>query len=101
MTITTRATVSRSVNCTSATAARMVVVRSAAMVTLIAGGIDASSRGSKALTLSTVSITLAPGTRWMARMMARWLLNQPASRSFSGPSIAWPMSPMRTGEPLR
>ena len=39
----------------------MVSVRSDRMSTLIAGGITALSRGSAALTLSTVSMTLAPG----------------------------------------
>jgi len=43
ITITTSATVSIKVNCTSATEARMVVVRSAAIVTLMAGGSDAWS----------------------------------------------------------
>ena len=63
ITITTRATVSISVNWTSATAARMVSVRSAAIDAVIAGGREAWRRGSSALIRSTVSMTLAPGTR--------------------------------------
>ena len=46
MTITTRAMVSPSVNSTSATEARMVVVRSRMVFTSIAGGIRAVSCGS-------------------------------------------------------
>ena len=61
MTMTTRKMVNSSVNCTSSTAARMVVVRSLMMPILIAGGIAATSRGSSDLILSTVSMTLAPG----------------------------------------
>jgi hypothetical protein len=101
ITITTSATVRTSVNWTSATEARMVAVRSAAIVTLTAGGTDACNLGSSALIRSTVSMTLAPGTRWTARMTAGCLPYQPASRSFSGASIAVPMSRIRTGEPLR
>ena len=101
MTITTSATVSIRVNWTSETAARMVAVRSAAIDTLIAGGTEACRRGSSCLMRSTVSMTLAPGTRCTARMMAGCLPYQPASRSFSGASIAVPISRKRTGEPLR
>ena len=63
ITITTSATVRIRVKRTSLTEARIVAVRSEAIETLIAGGMEASSCGSSALTLSTVSITLAPGTR--------------------------------------
>ena len=63
ITITTSATVSINVNCTSETEARMVSVRSETIDTLMAGGIEASSTGSIALTRSTVSMTLAPGWR--------------------------------------
>ena len=82
--MTTSATVSSSVNCTSPTEARMVSVRSEMTLTLMADGIEACSTGSIALIRSTVSMTLAPGWRWIARMMARCLLYQPASRLFSG-----------------
>ena len=99
--MTTSATVSSNVNCTSLTEARMVSVRSEMIPTLIADGIEACSTGNIALTRSTVSTTLAPGWRWIARMIARWWLYQPAIRSFSGPSMALPTSRTRTGEPLR
>ena len=67
ITITTSATVSISVNCTSPTEARMVWVRSETTLTLMAGGIEACSTGSIALIRSTVSMTLAPGWRWIAQ----------------------------------
>ena len=73
MTITTRAMVSPSVNSTSATEARMVVVRSRMVLTSIAGGMRAVSCGSCALIWSTVSMTLAPGCLNTARMMPGWL----------------------------
>ena len=63
ITITTSATVSSNVNCTSATEARMVSVRSETTETLTAGGIEASSTGSMAFTRFTVWMTLAPGWR--------------------------------------
>ena len=61
ITITTSATVSISVNCTSLTEARMVSVRSEMILTLTAGGIDAWSTGIIALIRFTVLMTLAPG----------------------------------------
>ena len=73
MTITTRAMVSPSVNSTSATEARMVVVRSRMVFTSIAGGIRAVSCGSWSLIWSTVSMTLAPGCLNTARMTPGWL----------------------------
>src|ERR1700733_11256092 len=71
ITMTTSAIVRINVKRTSETDARMVAVRSDAIETLMAGGMEDSSCGSSALTLSTVVITLAPGTRMMGRMMAR------------------------------
>jgi hypothetical protein len=101
ITVTTSATVSSNVNCTSATEARMVWVRSEMTLILTAAGIEASSTGSLALTWPTVSMTLAPGWRWIARMIARFWLNQPAISSFSPALMARPMSRIRTGDPLR
>src|SRR5262249_1157429 len=72
-TSTTRAMVSASVNWTSCTEARMVVVRSRMVSTLMAGGIRAVSCGSSALIWSTVSMTLAPGCLKTASMMPRLL----------------------------
>src|SRR6478672_8765411 len=90
ITITTSATVSSNVNCTSATEARMVAVRSEMTEIFTAGGIEAWSTGSIALTLLTVAMTLAPGWRWIIRMIARLWLYQPAIRSFSGALMAPP-----------
>src|SRR6185312_12204358 len=63
--------------------------------------VDAWSTGSIALTRPTVSMTLAPGWRWIARMIARFWLNQAAISSFSPALTARPISRMRTGDPLR
>ncbi len=61
ITMTTRATASRSSNCTSETEARIVVVRSVSNFTSMLPGSEACNCGSNALTRLTVSITLAPG----------------------------------------
>src|SRR5579862_8763103 len=61
ITMTTSTTVRPSVNSTSATEARMVMVRSRTVETLTEGGMLAVSAGSRALMVSTVSMTLAPG----------------------------------------
>ena len=63
MTITTSATVSINSNSTSATEARMVVVRSVRMATWTEGGRDSVSCGSSALMRSTTAIMFAPGWR--------------------------------------
>ena len=88
ITITTSPIVSISVNCTSATEARMVVVRSEITEILMADGMDAWSCGSAAFTACTVSITLAPGRRSIARMMPRCRLTQPFSVMSCGPMAA-------------
>jgi lambda repressor-like predicted transcriptional regulator len=67
---TTRTTVRTSVNSTSCTEARMVVVRSMMVSILIAGGMTVSSFGSNALTRSTVSMTFAPGCLKTDRVIA-------------------------------
>ena len=61
MTITTSATVSISSNSTSATEARMVVVRSVSTATFTEAGSEACSLGSRALILSTTVMMFAPG----------------------------------------
>ena len=61
ITTTTSTMVISRVISTSRTEARMVWVRSATMLTLTAGGMSASSRGSALLMRSTVWMTLAPG----------------------------------------
>ena len=79
----------------------MVWVRSDRIETLIAGGIDASSCGSIALIAvdgrDDVGAGLALDRQDDRRAAGSY---QPASRLFSGPSTAWPMSRMRTGEPF-
>src|SRR5580692_2846410 len=77
ITPTTSPIVRISVNWTSATEARIVVVRSEITETLIVGGMDASSCGNAALIACTVLITLAPGSRWTAMMTPRWRFTQP------------------------
>ncbi len=101
ITSTTRATVSTRVNCTSAMAARMVIVRSVTTETFSPGGTCARRRGSRSRTASTTAMVLAPGWRWMSRMTAGAPLNQPASSASSGPSMARPISRSFTGAPLR
>ena len=51
--------------------------------------------------LSTTSITLAPGCRWMFRMMAGTALAHAASFEFSAAFSTVATSARRTGEPLR
>ncbi len=92
---------STSVNCTSATEARTVSVRSLRMETFKACDSVGASRGSRALTRSATWMTLAPGWRCTLRMMARFSPAQPASCAFSTPSMASPTSLSRMGAPLR
>ena len=88
ITPTTSPIVSSKVVCTSATDARMVVVRSEITESLIVGGIDASNCGNAAWIACTVLITFAPGRRWIARMMPGCKLTQPFRVSSCGPLIA-------------
>src|SRR5262249_53491362 len=100
-TITPRATENTSVERTAPTAARQGSRRSETVLILMSDGIEACSTGIIALMRSTVAMTLAPGKRWIVRMIARCLLYQAAIRLFSGPLIAFPTSLTRTGDPLR
>src|SRR4029434_9524509 len=84
-----------------ATGGRIALGRSETTLILMPDGIEACSTGIIALMRSTVAMTLAPGKRWIGRMLARCLLYHAAIRLFSGPSIAFPTSLTRTGEPLR
>ena len=70
-TSTTRQTLITSVNCTSATEARMVWLRSCETFTSMAGEIDPASCGRSALTLSITSMMFAPGWRRMMIKTAR------------------------------
>ena len=78
-TATTRKMVRTSVNSTSVTEARIVVVRSSSVSTFIAAGMFAVSLGSCALMSSTVSMTLAPGSLRTASRMPGLLLGKPAT----------------------
>ena len=62
---------------TSRNEARMVVVRSIKILSLIEAGIDACRNGSSALTASTVSITLAPGCLKITSSTDGWPLYKP------------------------
>ena len=101
ITSTTRATASASSICTSATEARMVVVRSVSTATSTDDGRAADSCGSSSFTRSTTSITLAPGWRWMFRMMAGTVFIQAPSFVFSALSTTSATSDSLTGAPLR
>src|ERR1700738_1178550 len=101
ITMTTSATDSSNGHCKSLREAAMVGVGSEMTLIFTAAGIDAWSTGIIALTLPTVWTTLAPGWRWIARMIARFWLNQAEISSFSPALTAWPISRMRTGDPLR
>src|SRR4029077_6181705 len=70
ITATTRTIASPSSNSTSATEARIVVVRSVSTVTSTDAGSEACSAGNIALILSTTAMTLAPGWRWMFMITA-------------------------------
>ncbi len=100
-TSTTRKIAITSVASTSCSEERIVVERSIATETSIDDGIEASSSGSSARTLSTVSMMLAPGWREMMISTAGLLLARPALRIFSTESTTSPRSDSRTGAPLR
>ena len=101
MTITTSATVSSSSNWTSETDARMVVVRSVRIRTLIDDGSVEVSCGSSALIRSTTVMMFAPGCRWMFRMTAGVLFIHAACRTFSTSSMTLATSVSLTGAPFR
>src|SRR5467141_1676487 len=82
ITMTTRTTARPSSNSTSATDARIVVVRSVSTSTSIPAGSAALSCGNSAWIRSTTSMTLAPGWRWMLRMIAWSVFIQAASLVF-------------------
>ncbi len=100
-TMMTSATLRISVNWTSRTDARMLVVASCTTVSVAPTGIERCSLGSSLRMRSTVSITLAPGWRWMSRTMAGWPWYQPPTLLFSSPSTMSATSLSSTGAPLR
>ncbi len=100
-TSTTSTTLSTSVNCTSRIEARIVVVRSWTTVRSMPTGMARCSRGSSRLMRPTVSITLAPGWRWMSMTTAGVPWYQPPTLAFSSPSTTCATSPSSTGALLR
>ena len=100
ITSTTSATVSTSENCTSATEARIVVVRSVRMATLTEAGRAALSWGNSALMRSATWMMLAPGWRCTLTMTAGRSFFHAASRTFSTPSSTRATSDRRTGAPF-
>jgi hypothetical protein len=101
MTITTSATVRSSVNCTSATEARMVVVRSVRIRVSIDDGNVEVNWGSSALMRLTTEMMFAPGCRWMFRMTAGVVSIHAACRTFSTSSTTRATSVSLTGAPFR
>src|SRR5271154_5338206 len=83
ITATTRTIASTSSNSTSATDARIVVVRSVSTAMSTDCGNEACSAGSSAVMLSATEITLAPGWRWTLTITAGVVFIQPASLVFS------------------
>ena len=79
----------------------MVSVRSCTTVSVTPAGIARCSRGSSAWTRSTVSMTLAPGWRWMSITIAGLPWYQPPTLLFSRPSTTSATSRSSTGAPLR
>ena len=100
ITMTTRATVSIIVNCTSRIDARVVCERSDIRSTWTDGGNDCASLGINALIRSTTSTVLAPGVFWMAMPSDRWSPNHATSRVFCTELTTSPTSLMRTGAPF-
>ena len=91
-TASTSSTVMSSVNCTSSTLARIVVVRSVSVVTWMPLGISFMICGMSFCTPSTVWMTLAPGSLVMSSRMAGFCPLQAASRSVATLSMTFPRS---------
>src|SRR6516225_2357636 len=86
ITSTTSMKVSASVNSTSTTEARIVMVRSRMVSTLMDGGMVAVRAGNRALMESTVSMTLAPGCLlWDRDLVAAGLKQHPRIDELAGP----------------
>ena len=100
MTSTTRATARPSSNSTSATEARMVVVRSVSTRTSRAAGRVDWNCGNRALMPSTTWITFEPGWRCTFRITDGVRSAQAESSVFSAPSSTVPMSDRWTGRPF-
>ena len=88
------------VHSTSAREARIGGVRSISTVSLTSAGREAASWGSKARTLSTVSMMLAPGWRNTINMTDGRPLTRPLARTSSTESVILATSDKRTGAPF-
>ena len=97
----TRPTAITSVFSTSASEARMVAVRSMAIPSSAAAGIDASSQGMRSRMRCTVSRMLAFGSRLMIRSTAGRPFASPAFLTSCTESVTSATSPSRTAAPLR
>ncbi len=100
ITMMTSAMVSSMVRSTSLTEARIVVVRSTILSTLMDAGTASRDLGSCSSTRATVSMTLAPGCLKTMSRMLRLPSPTAASLVFSGPSTATPISRIRIGAPF-
>src|SRR5262249_5589207 len=96
-TSTTRTTAIATVRCTSATDARMSVVRSYSTWTLMDGGIQWLSFGRSSFTWSTISTMLASGCLKTKTSTLRRSPNQPATLLLMTSSLTLATSPSRTG----
>jgi hypothetical protein len=92
---------SSSVNCTSFTEARMVVVRSLTRVSLTEPGSVFSSFDSAFFTRSAVATMLAPGSRWILRTTAGCPLKRTSVSLFSMAVTTRATSRTRTGALFR
>ncbi len=101
ITITTRHTVSTSVNSTSRMEPRIDSEASKATSSFTEGGISLRNTGSRRRMLSTTSTVFVPGWRWMARITPRTPPNQAAAFSFSTLSRTRPSCSSLTGVPFR
>jgi len=97
----TSATLSKSVNCTSAIDARMVPVRSLTTASRASPGRARCSRSSSTRMRATVSTMLAPGWRLMSTTTAGSPWYQAPINAFSNPSSICATSRNSTGAPLR
>jgi len=99
-TMITRTTAMTSVRSTSSIEARIVVVWSTMVVSLMPAGISACNCGRAALMPSTVVMMFAPGWRKMMSRTEGLPLAKPALRMSATESVTCAMSPTRTGAPL-
>jgi hypothetical protein len=101
ITITTSATVSASVNCTSRTASSILSARLKTVKSLTPGGSCSSSCAISRSTPFAVATVFTPGWRMMESEMLLTPLISLKPRSCCNPSYTLPRSPSRTGNPLR